>query len=74
MSFYSLYIFYGINQLKLPPPKRLFSLCLLFRILIIIKTDLTIKKYNLYYYSDLFIFLKLVFIHLKNCLQARYGR
>ena len=65
MAFYLLYIFYGIHQLKLPPPKRLFTVYdfnyhdyLVF----IIKIDFTIKKYNLYYYSDLFIFLKL-FIH-----------
>ena len=31
--------------------------------LFIIKIDLTIKKYNLYYYPNLCVFFKLVFIH-----------
>ena len=78
MPFYLLYIFLWYSPVEITSP---LNDCLLFTILIItnisriiIKIDLTIKKYNLYYYSDLFIFLKLVFIHKKNCLRARYGR
>ena len=67
MPFYLLYIFYGIHLLKLPPPKRLFTVYdFQLSLVFIIKIDLIIKKSNLYYYSDLFIFIKLVFIHLKK--------
>ena len=51
MPFYLLYIFYVIHLLKLPPPKRLFTVYdfnyLRISLVFIIKIDLTIKKYKL---------------------------
>ena len=70
MPLYLLYIFYGIQLLKLSPPKRLFIAYdfnyLLISLVFIIKIDLTITKYNLYNHSDYFIFLKFVFFHWKK--------